>query len=205
MKAIFLDIETTGLDPYIHKPIDIALKVFDLQSGATIGSYESVIKQSASVWEDHDPVSIEINGYQWEQVSQGKEPAQVKIEIIQLFRSLNIQRGEAVFICQNPAFDRSFFVQIIDVYTQERLNWPYHWLDLASMYWALLSTHLAKQAIPFPENISLSKNSIAKAYNLTEETYPHRAMQGVDHLMATYLAVLSQQPKAPTSGQRFTA
>jgi len=45
---------------------------------------------------------------------------------------------KAIFICQNPHLTGYFFSQLIDSDTQELLSWPYHWLDLASMYWALL-------------------------------------------------------------------
>ena len=51
------------------------------------------------------------------------------------FARNKIKRGEAVFICQNPYFDRAFFAQLIDPDTQEKNLWPYHWLDLASMFW----------------------------------------------------------------------
>lgn len=192
MKAIFLDIETTGLDPFIHQPIDIALKIINVSDGSVIGQYQSVIYQTKDVWKDHDPVSLEINGYSWDDISNGKSKSLIKSEIIQLFGQLEIQRGKAVFVCQNPAFDRSFFISIIDVYTQERLLWPYHWLDLASMYWALLTKHQNERSEAFPEELCLSKNSIAELYNLPKEEHPHRAMQGVDHLIQCYHTVLKQ-------------
>jgi DNA polymerase-3 subunit epsilon/oligoribonuclease len=191
MKAIFLDIETTGLDPVIHKPIDIAFKVIHIPSWEQVGSYQSLIYQTPSDWEDHDPVSLEINGFVWEDISKGKDVLTVRQEVINLFQKLDIQRGKAVFICQNPSFDRAFFIQLVDVYTQERSQWPCHWLDLASMYWALLAKRQAELRMPFPEALSLSKNSIANLYNLPTERHPHRAMQGVDHLISCYQAIMS--------------
>lgn len=189
MKGIFLDLETTGLDPSQHCPIDIALKVIDLSSGATIGSYQSLLKVLPDQWERRDPVSIEVNGYSLAQLEKGKDTEQVFKEIIQLFQQLKIARGSAVFICQNPAFDRSFFTQIVPVYTQESLNWPYHWLDLASMYWTKIVEDYTKRLAPCPESINLSKNSIAKHYNIPPEQSPHLAMNGVEHLIACYQAV----------------
>lgn len=192
MKAIFLDIETTGLDPSVHRPIDIAIKIIEVETGNALCAYQSTISHPQEVWNRHDPVSIGINGYCWEDVAAGKPLAVVKAEIIALFTGAGIQRGQAVFICQNPAFDRSFFIQIIDVYTQERLLWPYHWLDLASMYWALLVQHHVKNKKSFPKELCLSKNAIAQSYGLPEEKHPHRAMQGVDHLIQCYYAVLAE-------------
>src|SRR5262249_43527499 len=115
---------------------------------------------------------------------------QVGQQIIHLFSQLKIERGRAVFICQNPAFDRGFFTQLVDIYTQDRLHWPYHWLDLASMYWASIEQKCLQQQAPFPERINLSKNEIARAYNLPPEVEPHRALNGVHHLIACYQAVL---------------
>lgn len=191
MLAIFLDMETTGLDQSRHHAIDVALIIIDVTTGENKGSYRSLIKQPLAVWDGHDPVSIEINGYTFDEISRGKDKKIVGLEIINLFQSVGIERGSSVFICQNPGFDRGFFTQLIDVYTQERLNWPYHWLDLASMYWANVATDCLKQNKPFPKQLSLSKNSIAENYGLPDEEMPHRAMNGVNHLIACYKAVLN--------------
>lgn len=190
MRAIFLDIETTGLDATKHCPIDIAFKVIDLKNGMIVGAYESVIKPSPELWENRDPASILINGFTWKVVSLGKEASVVGQEIMDLFKLFLIERGKAVFICQNPAFDRSFFTQLVDIYTQEKLNWPYHWLDLASMYWAVMSQQRELKKIPMPEKMNLSKNEIAREYGLPAEIEPHKAMNGVEHLILCYQAVL---------------
>lgn len=190
MLGIFLDIETTGLDPTKHCIIDIALKVIDLTTGTLKCTFSRIVKQSPNAWSNADPASIQINGYTWEQVSQGLEPSIVGQQIIQLFTAMPIERGKAVFICQNPAFDRGFFSHLVDVYTQEKLNWPYHWLDLASMYWITVNQKTAREGVPLPEKMSLSKNDIARAYNLPTEADPHRALNGVDHLLTCYKAVL---------------
>lgn len=190
MLAIFLDIESTGLDAYRHSPIDLALKVIDMSNGLEKGRYESIVKQPEVVWDKRDLASMEINGYTWDDLQGGKEPLQVKEEIIGLFKNLGIARGKAVFICQNPAFDRGFFAHLIDIYTQESLNWPYHWLDFASMYWALLAQKIKQENTPFPEMLNLSKNEIARLHQLPPEAFPHKAMNGVDHLIECYKAVV---------------
>ena|ERR1700733_2092077 len=190
MRAIFLDMETTGLDCSRHFPIEIALKIVDLTTSYYVTSYHSVINPSFNEWERHDPISLEINGFTWDEVSNGKNLESVAQEIIALFSELKIERGNAVFICQNPAFDRGFFNNIINVYSQEGFNWPYHWLDLASMYWATLQHSLNQSSLAFPEQLTVSKNDIAKYYHILPETNPHRAMRGVEHLICCYEAVL---------------
>lgn len=190
MDAIFLDIETTGLDSMKHRAIDIAFQVVDVSKGTYKGIYQSIIKQPKETWDNRDPASIEINGFTWEQVGSGKEAKQVGQEVIALLKDLGIQRGKAVFLCQNPAFDRAFFTQLVDIYTQESLQWPYHWLDFASMYWALLVEKTIREGKVFPDQMSLSKNDIAKAHQLPEEQKPHRALNGVQHLIMCYEKVL---------------
>lgn len=192
MLTIFLDIETTGLDPRQHHPIDIALVVIDHETGEQKGSYQQLIKLSEQEWAAHDPVSIEINGYTYGDIKKGMTIDQVSSEIVDLFTELNVERGKAVFICQNPAFDRAFFGYIVPVYTQEVLNWPYHWLDLASMYWVLFNKELNTSKQTFPELINLSKNTIGKQFGITPEAEPHRAMNGVTHLIECYRAVFDR-------------
>lgn len=195
MLAIFLDIETTGLDFTRHHAIDIAFKVVDISSGELKGAFQSIIKVMPQEWDLRDLTSMQINGYTWEKVFQGQERPIVGQQIVQLLCSLFIERGGAVFICQNPAFDRGFFTQLVDVYTQERLNWPYHWLDLASMYWVVMSQRYLLQGLPFPSQLNLSKNEIAREFNLPSEVEPHQAVNGVDHLIQCYQAVIHTQFK----------
>ena len=190
MQAIFLDIETTGLDPYRHSVIEIALKIIDLPSGTLRGAYQAILKLSKHAWDKRDPSSIQINGFSWDEVRHGADPKEVHREIIELFQASGIVRGKAVFICQNPSFDRAFFIQLIDTYTQEKMNWPYHWLDLASMFWAVSHLQRTEKGEPCPESMILSKNEIARIYSLPPEIEPHKAMNGVDHLIACYEAVL---------------
>lgn len=190
MLAIFLDTETTGLDPTKHSPIDVAIKIVNVSSMEEKASYQSIVKQPSEVWDRKDPISVEINGYTWEEVQKGKEPSVVAEEVMQLFKECGVARDNAVFICQNPSFDRGFFTQIIDVYTQERLHWPYHWLDLASMYWVMFVKNRLREGNSFPEEMILSKNFISQAYGLPIEEQPHHAMGGVDHLIQCYKAVV---------------
>ena len=190
MHGIFLDTETTGLNPNKHVVIDIAFKVYDLSSGELKATYSTIVKQPHEIWDLKDPISVVVNGFTWEKVSSGKEIQVVRQEIIELLCSLNLERDNSAFICQNPSFDRVFFTQIIDITEQEKLHWPYHWLDLASMYWAMLVSQANKKNVSIPTHVSLSKNNIAKAYNLPPESDPHLAINGVTHLIECYEAVL---------------
>jgi len=190
MLAIFLDTETTGLDVLKHRVIEIAFKIVSLETGIVVSTYQSIVKQSQEVWNKRDPSSVEVNGFTWEKVQTGQEEADVGKEITAILKASKITRGQAVFICQNPSFDRAFFAQLVPVYTQEELLWPYHWLDFASMYWSLTVKELKKNQQPIPKELSLSKNSIATRFNLPIEEHPHSALNGVNHLLLCYQTVV---------------
>lgn len=197
MQAIFLDTETTGLDPLSHRLLEIAFKIVDIPSGYEKFTYQAIVKQPLEVWERRDPTSVKVNGFTWEKVQLGKEEAVIRQEIIQIFTDLQIARGSAVYICQNPAFDRNFFAQLIDVYTQEQKYWPYHWLDFASMYWALQIKAYRETQESFPKEMVLSKNTIAQHYQLPIEACPHSALNGVDHLLLCYRTVVGFDSNYP--------
>lgn len=189
MLGIFLDIETNGLNPFKHRALEIAFQVIDLSSGEKKASYESVVYQPPYIWERSDSSSLQINGFTWQKVAIGVSEATISRDIIQIFNNLNIKRGNSLFICQNPSFDRGFFSQLIDVETQEKYKWPYHWLDLASMYWARYSNELSS-AINYTPKDGLSKDEIAQSLGLPQEVKPHRAMNGVDHLLICYKEII---------------
>ncbi len=190
MLGIFLDTETNGLNPFKHKILELAFLITDMQTGEVKGSYESIIHQQELSWSDSDPVSLQINGLTLNQVKSGKPISQVSDEILNLFSKLEIKRGKAVFICQNPSFDRAFFAQIIDPEFQEKLLWPYHWLDLASMHWSRSILLQKTFSTLYPWETGVSKDSIAKTYQIPPENKPHRAMNGVKHLILCYEAVV---------------
>ncbi len=186
MLGIFLDTETNGLNPYKHKLIEIAFKLIDLKTGALQCEYQAIVTTSFSEWEKSDPESLKVNGMAWLEVKNGKKADEVGQEIQKCLQEKNIQRGTSVFICQNPSFDRIFFSQLVDSDVQEKLQWPYHWLDLASMYW-IDAIHKGNAGTgSYPWNTGLSKDNIATALQLPGEAQPHRAMNGVDHLILCY-------------------
>jgi oligoribonuclease len=190
MLGIFLDIESTGLDVTRHYTIDIAFKIIDLSTGELKATYTELVLPDPEAWENRDPVSMQINGYTLECLAQAKQASQVSEEIIRIFTEVGIERGRAVYICQNPSFDRAFFTKLVNIQIQEKNHWPYHWLDLASMHWAILLHKRLQEGLPIPEKDNLSKNEIARAYGLPPETDPHRAINGVNHLILCYQHVL---------------
>ncbi|HEY4832827.1 MAG TPA: 3'-5' exonuclease [Waddliaceae bacterium] len=191
MYLIFLDTETTGLNPKKHRILEIAYKVFDSISGKPTLWYESIVAQSPEAWAEADPTSLTFNGFSWEQILKGKTEKVIASEIANDLNHLGLREYGGVFICQNPSFDRSFFIQLIDSDLQKNYGWPYHWLDFASMYWAVRLLQDPESAKKLKEH-SLSKDEIAKYYGIQTEQFPHRAMNGVDHMITCYEAVFGK-------------
>jgi DNA polymerase-3 subunit epsilon/oligoribonuclease len=183
MLGVFLDTETSGLDPFVHVPLELGLSIVDLASGTVLGEFETLLRASDNEWAVHDPISIQINGLTKAQIDQGRPRADVAQEIEGLFSHHGIDNDRALFICQNPAFDRPFFSKIVPPYRQDVLHWPYHWLDLASMYWAI---KLAGTDRVGSFGLNVSKDIIARELGISPEQRPHRAMNGVRHLIACY-------------------
>ena len=183
--GIFLDTETNGLNAHQNRIIEIAYQIIDVETGVIKDSFETKVFLPYEEWKKSNPDSLQVNGFTWDDVKNGKPSEDVAEAIKKSFKACGIQRGQAVFICQNPSFDRAFFNQLIDADIQEELNWPYHWLDLASMYWMKCFIEGSK-----PWETGISKNSIAAACSLPPEQSPHKAMNGVKHLIACYKAVV---------------
>jgi oligoribonuclease len=196
MLGVFLDSETSGLDPYIHTVLELAFVIVDLQSGRELLSWEAVLKPSLEDWERSDQKSLLIHGMSWEQLSSGIDLQEARLSIEEVCARFGIVQNRAVFICQNPSFDRPFFSKIIPPYRQEELHLPYHWLDLASMYWALILSK--RQATTL--TISFSKDAIAKDCGLPPELHPHRAMNGVRHLLLCYEKLIGFGSNSQASG-----
>lgn len=188
MLGIFLDTETNGLNPFKHQVLEIALAIIDVETGLRRETFMSVVQQPKSAWDGSDPESLKVNGFTWEEVQKGRPPQEVAATIEAAFQRCDVRRGQAVFICQNPSFDRAFFSQLFTTEKQEALKWPYHWLDLASMYWCYSIRHGNPQAMPW--QTGYSKDKIAAVFGLPPEAQPHRAMNGVEHLLLCYQAVV---------------
>lgn len=196
MLGVFLDTEASGLDAKKHKILEVAFKIVDLSTGEIQDNYESIVSTSQEEFGKSDKASLHVNGLTWEVVRQGTPPNLVSDRILKIFKKNNIVRGEAVFICQNPSFDRVFFTQLVDVDSQESMKWPYHWLDLASMYWSFAMKNAEDKKSPMPWDTGFTKDKIAKHFNIGSEDTPHRAMNGVEHLLKCYEAVVGFPEKS---------
>lgn len=185
MIGIFLDTETNGLDPYIHTMTELAIELIDLSNGYPLDEYTTTFQLTPDQFSQSDPCSLSYTGITFEKLQTGKPISKIQQEVLDFFHSHHLVRDRAIFICQNPSFDRIFFSQLISSKLQEQQQFPYRWLDLASMYWA----NALGSGVPI-EMIHLSKDDIAQQFGLPPEAKPHRAIGGVRHLIECYKRVV---------------
>lgn len=183
--GIFLDTETNGLNFHDHVAVEIAIQLIDLANGNLIETYETLIRIAPEIFEKSDPTSLAFTGICYEDLQNGKPLLQVQEDILVLFQKHHLVRKKALFICQNPSFDRLFFTKIVPTLIQEERLFPYNWLDLASMHWARCIREGA-----LIQEIGLSKDHIARHYAISPEDKPHRALNGVRHLVQCYKNVV---------------
>lgn len=193
--AIALDSETTGFDPTKNHLLEIALKIVDTTSGVIVDSYESVVELSDYEWSQSNPNSLRFNGFTKQEMREkGKPREEIVAKIAEIFERHKIRKGNDFFLCQNPTFDRPFFAQLFSEERQQELGIPYHWLDLASMFFASEMIKINSGEIE-PYNILCGKDAIAEKLGLPPEEVPHRAMNGVDHMLLIYRHIIGYPTK----------
>lgn len=184
MRGIFVDVETTGRDASKHVPLDICVAVVDMTSCYNIAQYHSCITCSADDWLHSEPKALLVNGFDESALVQVKSIEKVSDELLDFLINLKLTRYNSFFMCQNPTFDKPFFDKIITLENQQKYDMPYHWLDLASMYW------IVSCGINIGD-INLSKDAIARNLGLPIEEMPHSATNGVHHLIECYKVLKS--------------
>lgn len=192
VKAVFVDIETNGLCPISNVVMDVSVVIVDLNDYSNATAYTACIQLSALEWINSDPEALSINGF----TPQNHDPLcqswfQVERDLEKFLIKNGIKCGQAVFICQNPGFDKPFFHQIISERRMKALKMPYHWLDLASMYWMKYYGGCSPMS-EFACHIDLSKDAIAKHLGLEPEEKPHRSLSGALHLMNCFKLLMCE-------------
>lgn len=131
-KLAFLDIETTGLDPYRHEIIEIGIvlaeqkrDLFGKQALELISEHEQLLRPEHI--ETADPKALGVAKYterEWGKAVSQKEG---------LLWAAEVLKG-SVFVAQNVAFDWSFLRKAGNEYGVDfESAVHYHKLDLASM------------------------------------------------------------------------
>jgi DNA polymerase-3 subunit epsilon len=154
---VFLDLETTGLDPNVHEIIEVAAIQVDARSLTELDVLHLRIKpERLGVASVH---ALNMNGFDielWEDASF------IGAALMQLFPLLD----GAMLAGHNVNFDRTFLDAAYKQLSIQPPKLDHHTLDTASLAWPLYSAG---------EIDSLSLASVCKALNV-DGGPPHRAL-----------------------------
>lgn len=164
---VFVDIETTGLDPHTHEIIEIAvLRVRQDWPEEGLPTFAPALEWSTKVKPTHigtaDPVSLKINKYTEEEWSD----AMNLDEAMKLFIE---KADDGVMVAHNVAFDAAFIDQALHTHGIQN-TMHYHRIDTVSMAFGVLHN--------VPEVNRYSLNELCKYFSITNEK-AHTALSDV--------------------------
>ena len=158
----FVDVETTGLDPYEHTILEIAIIRTDT------GEWSTKIKPTPEDIEKASTRALDVNRYSAEEWKDAPPEGDVVAEICKRLSGV-------IIVAHNASFDKSFITELIK--RQERTeNVGYHWLDTVSYAYE----HLV------PEGLNrLSLNAVCDHAGISNEG-AHRALTDARRCKAVY-------------------
>ena len=155
---VFVDTETTGLDPFATEVIEIAVvRVRQEWAGGQKPVFTVVDEWSSKIKPTHietaNPASLRINGYtpdMWVDALQAEE----------VFKTFAEKTAGAIMVAHNVAFDAEFIGRNFHKYKIEN-KMHYHRLDTVSMAYAQLQN--------IPEMPRYSLGELCKYFGITNE------------------------------------
>lgn len=133
----FVDLETTGLDPFKHEILEVGIVLAEQRADLFGKQYlELLSEHEIQLLPEHietaDPKALEVNKYHardWSQALPQKEGLLKVIEIL----------GGTIFVAQNVGFDWAFLQHAVTAHALSiERDVHYHKLDLASMVFGKL-------------------------------------------------------------------
>jgi len=166
---VFVDVETTGLDPHKHEILEVAA-VLAYPDGDTPSFYEAKIKPERI--EDAHPKALEVNGYTEEAWASARPLSMVLPELVAFMEG-------AVIGGQNTRFDVGFINASIKRLSMD-LRIDYHLVDVATLAYE----HLVPLGLG-----SLSLFNICKFIGIPPEPRVHQALNGAERARDVYYAL----------------
>ncbi len=186
MKNLFVDIETSGLEPAEgHVPLAFG---FLLDDGNNSPDYQHLIvtvKVTENQWALRSPRAIEINGFTWEQSQAGILLEEAKQMIVKWLIEQDANRLTCQYIGQNPKFD----VKFLHTFMHDELEWvgfPWEPIDTITMARRLAECGMVRFSQGF------SGKAIALALGVEPEDDLHTALSGILAVRRNYYALAAR-------------
>jgi len=185
MKRCFVDLETTGLNPWRDNPNQndkgvILSAGFVTETGAEL---EAIITPTPEEWGYASPQALEVNGMTWDFLKENGEPFEdAARRIINWLTTEKITEENGwVFFAQNAQFDKKFLVHFLGDW-MEFAGAPKQWIDFIPIYKEVgrkagLNVHYQ------------NSHHISQQLGVPEEPKPHQAIEGARVLKRNYDAL----------------
>lgn len=171
---LFVDVESTGLDPSYHEMIEVAALLTTPDASKILESYEAKIRPNF-IARAH-PRALEVNGYSEEEWRPEKcvQPGVVAVKLARMSKDVHL-------VGQNVSFDESFLTAFLVANLQEP-KWNYHKVDLVALCWPLFASGLIEKT---------NLQNVAKFLGLNLEEQKHRAMADTQMAYAVYKSLMA--------------
>lgn len=172
---MFVDVETTGLDPTKHEIIEVSARRTSPDGETILGEYTAKIRPTNLAVAE--PKALQINGYTEEGWAPEKCVDQPTV-VTQLHRLAQ----NCVLVGHNVSFDEGF-LRALFAKSGLQPPWGYHKVDTVALAWPLYVTK------PDLEGVSLAK--LAKYLELPMQP-THRAGADVAACHALYMLLMKK-------------
>ena len=185
MKKCFVDLETTGLDPWVDDPEELNKKGVILSAGFVLETgpeLQVIFLPTLEEWGHASPQALEVNGMNWDYLKEnGVEFSEGVSQIIQWLKENNVTNEEWVFMAQNSQFDKKFMIHFMSDWLKF-VDAPETWIDFIPIYknvGSKLGLNIRYQ----------NTHHISKQLGVPEEPKPHQAIEGARALKRNYDAL----------------
>ncbi len=184
MKRCFVDLETTGLNPWRDngKANDkgvILSAGFILETGPEL---EVIITPTVEEWGHASSQALQVNGMTWDFLKENGVPWEdAARRILEWLSEEEITEEEWVFYAQNAPFDKKFLLHFLGDWLTF-IDVPTVWIDFIPIYKRVgrelkLNVHYQ------------NTHHISKQLGVPEEPKPHQAIEGARALNRNYEAL----------------
>lgn len=171
---LFLDVESTGLDPNYHELIEVAAVETTPDGLTLLDRFEAKLRPHFI--KRAQPRALEVNGYNEKEWSQaGCAPAAI------VASGMHALTKDCQLVGQNISFDEGWLTKLYEGQGYEP-NWDYHKVDIVALCWPLYASgRIAKTNL----------KNVAEFLKLQVPEQKHRAMADVELARAVYVGLMT--------------